>query len=41
MLEMSFTNTIIPVELTLNGYYLGLYGLTEQVEVKKNRVNVE
>ena len=40
MLEMSFTNTIIPVELTLNGDYLGLYGLTEQVEVKKNRVNV-
>ena len=40
MLEMPFTNTIIPVELTLNGDYLGLYGLTEQVEVKKNRVNV-
>lgn len=40
MLEMPFTNTVIPVELTLNGEYLGLYGLTEQVEVKNNRVNV-
>lgn len=40
MLEMPFTNTIIPVELTLNGDYLGVYGLTEQVEVKTNRVDV-
>ena len=35
---MPFTNTILPVELTLNGEYLGLFGLTEQIEVKKNRV---
>ncbi|MCP4977399.1 MAG: spore coat protein CotH [Maribacter sp.] len=40
LLEMPFTNTIIPVEVSLNGDYLGLYGLTEQVEVKTNRVNV-
>jgi hypothetical protein len=40
MLEMPFTNTVIPVELTLNGEYLGLYGLTEQVEIKNNRVNI-
>lgn len=40
MLEMPFTNTIIPVELTINGEYLGVYGLTEQIEVKTNRVNV-
>ena len=40
LLEMPFTNTIIPVEVTLNGTFLGLYGLTEQVEVKKNRVDV-
>jgi len=40
MLEMPFTNTIIPVELTINGEYLGVYGLTEQIEIKKNRVNV-
>ena len=40
LLEMPFTNTIIPVEVTLNGSYLGAYMLTEQIEVKKNRVNV-
>ncbi|MBT8308690.1 MAG: CotH kinase family protein [Maribacter sp.] len=40
LLEMPFTNTIVPVEVTLNGDYLGLYGLTEQIEVKTNRVNV-
>lgn len=40
MLEMPFTNTIIPVELTINGEYLGVYGLTEQIEIKTNRVNV-
>ena len=40
MLEMPFTNNIIPVELTLNDEYIGLYGLTEQIEVKKNRINV-
>ena len=40
LLEMPFTNTIVPVEVTLNNTYLGLYGLTEQIEVKTNRVNV-
>ena len=40
MLEMPFTNTIIPVELTINGNYLGVYGLTEQIEIKTNRINV-
>ena len=40
MLDMPFTNTIIPVELTLNGNYSGLYGLTEQIEVKPNRINI-
>ena len=40
LLEMPFTNTIIPVEVTINNEYLGLYNLTEQVEVKTNRVNV-
>ncbi|GGK44182.1 MULTISPECIES: CotH kinase family protein [Flavobacteriaceae] len=40
MLEMPFTNTIIPVEVTINNEYQGLYNLTEQVEVKSNRVNV-
>jgi len=41
LLEMPFTNTIIPVEVTVNNEYLGLYMLTEQIEVKKNRVDVD
>ncbi len=40
LLKMPYTNTIIPVELTLNGEFLGTYMLTEQIEVKKNRVDV-
>ena len=40
LLEMPFTNNIIPVEVTLNGTYLGAYMLTEQIEVKKNRVDI-
>ena len=40
LLEMPFTNTIVPVEVTINNEYLGLYMLTEQVEVKTNRVDV-
>ncbi|HMP31491.1 MAG TPA: CotH kinase family protein, partial [Saprospiraceae bacterium] len=39
-LAMPYTNNIIPVELSINGIYNGLYMLTEQVEVKKNRVNI-
>jgi hypothetical protein len=41
LLEMPFTNTIIPVEVTVNNEYMGLYMLTEQVEVKSNRVDVD
>jgi len=40
LLNMPYTNTIIPVEVTLNGEFLGTFMLTEQIEVKKNRVNV-
>lgn len=40
LLEMPYTNNIIPVELTINGAYKGLYMFTEQVEAEKNRVNV-
>ncbi len=40
LLNIPFTNHIIPVELTLNGEYLGCYMFTEQVEVESNRVNV-
>lgn len=39
-LNMPYTNHFVPVELTLNGKYLGLYLFTEQVELDKNRVNV-
>ena len=41
LLDMPYTNTIVPVEVTINDEYLGLYMLTEQVEVKTNRVNVD
>lgn len=41
LLDMPFTNTMIPVELTINNEYRGLYMLTEQVEVKPNRVNID
>lgn len=40
LLEMPFTNHIIPVEVALNGKYQGCYMLTEQIEVKTNRVNI-
>ena len=40
LLNMPFTNHIVPVEVTLNGQYQGCYMLTEQIEVKKNRVNI-
>ncbi len=40
LLEMPYTNNIVPVEVTLNGQYLGAYMLTEQIEVKKNRVDI-
>lgn len=40
LMEMPFTNHIIPVELTLNGEYQGIYAFTEHKEVKTNRINV-
>lgn len=39
-LELPYTNHIIPVNVTLNGSYIGSYNFTEQVEVEFNRVNV-
>ena len=39
-LNMPYTNNAVPVEVTLNGQYAGLYTLTEQIEVQPNRVNV-
>ena len=40
LLDMPFTNHAIPVDVTLNGKYKGSYLLTEQVEIKKNRVDI-
>lgn len=39
-LGLPFTNTIIPVDLTINGEYRGNYNLTQQIELKKNRVDI-
>lgn len=41
LLEIPYTNHIIPVDLTVNGTYMGSYSFTEQVAVAKNRVNIE
>lgn len=40
-LEMAYTVNYQHVELTLNGEYLGVYVLTDQVERAKDRVNIE
>lgn len=40
LLEMPFTHHMIPVDVTLNGRFLGNYMLTEQKEVTKNRIDI-
>lgn len=40
MLEMPWTPKSVPVELVLNGNYRGLYFLTENIRVAKDRVNI-
>ena len=40
LLEMPYTNTIIPVELTINGVYRGIYAFTEHKEVGKGRIDI-
>ncbi len=40
-LKVKYVNHIVPIDVTLNGEYVGQYNLTEQVEVKKNRINVK
>jgi CotH kinase protein len=40
LLNIPFTNNVIPVELTLNGQYQGCYMITEQLEVKNSRINI-
>ncbi len=39
-LGMPYTNTIIPVDVTVNGVYQGKYTLTQQIEVKPGRVDI-
>lgn len=41
LLELPFTNHAIPVDVVLNGNYKGSYLLTEQIEVKENRVDLD
>ena len=41
LLNMPYTNNIIPVEVTLNGTYIGGYSFTEHKEVAPNRVDLE
>ena len=41
LLELPFTNHAIPVDVVLNGIYRGSYLLTEQIEVKENRVDLD
>ena len=39
-LAVPFTNSTIPVDLTINGVYRGSYVLTQQLEVGENRINI-
>ena len=41
LLEMPFTNHAIPVDVVLNGKYKGSYLLTEQIEIKESRVDID
>lgn len=41
LLNMPYTNHIVPVDVTINNQYMGNYMFTEQVEVASNRVAVE
>ena len=41
LLELPFTNHAIPVDVVLNGIYKGSYLLTEQIEFKENRVDLD
>lgn len=40
LLEIPYTNTIIPVELTINGKYRGMYAFTEHKEVGEGRIDI-
>ena len=40
MLEVPYTNHIIPVEVTVNGEYQGVYSFTEHKEVGEGRIDI-
>lgn len=40
-MDMAWNPHMEPVEVVLNGQYIGLYFLTEKIRVAKNRVNIE
>lgn len=40
LLGMPFTHHIIPVDVTINGEFMGSYMLTEHKEVKENRIDL-
>lgn len=40
LLEIPYTNTMIPVELTINGEYKGMYVFTEHKEVGEGRIDI-
>lgn len=40
LLDMPYTHHIVPVDVTLNGVYIGNYMFTEHKEVEENRINV-
>lgn len=40
LMNMSWTPDFRPVEVVLNGQYIGLYFLTETIRIDKNRVNI-
>ena len=40
-LGMPYTTRCVPLEVVLNGDYIGMYFLTENIRIEKNRVNIE
>lgn len=40
LLDMAWTPSLRPVEVVLNGDYIGLYFLTETIRIDNNRVNI-
>jgi hypothetical protein len=41
LLGIPYTNTVVPADVYLNGTYKGSYMITEQIEVKSGRVNMD